>query len=182
MTCIVGLIHDGKTYIGGDAAGCSPHTGDITVRVEPKVFFKGPYVFGYTTSFRMGQLLEWVIPGPEEKKGLGDLRGHLITTWIPVLRQWLKHEGYMHIHEGVEHAGTFLVGYKGQLCGVYGDMQVAVSTDGYLSVGIGDAVALGVLYATKKSKMKPIDRVTLALKAAAHHNMCVREPFTIIQS
>ncbi len=182
MTCIVGLIHDGKTYIGGDAAGSSSQSGAMTIRSQSKVFYKGEFILGFTSSFRMGDLLEWTMPAPQEKNGLGDLRGHLITTWIPEIRNWFKHHGYLHTDKGVESGGTFLIGYKGKLCVIYDDFQVGESVDGYLSVGSGGSIALGVLFATKQSKMNPNNRVILALKAAAYHNACVREPFTVIQS
>ena len=58
MTCIAGLVHDGAVYLAGDSAGCSGW--DLTVRADPKVFVSGSYVMGFTTSFRMGQLLRSV--------------------------------------------------------------------------------------------------------------------------
>jgi hypothetical protein len=55
MTCIVGLRQGGKVFIGGDSAGISGW--DVTVRADPKVFLSGPYAMGFTSSFRLGQLL-----------------------------------------------------------------------------------------------------------------------------
>ena len=64
-TCIV-AYNDRKNkilYIGGDSAG----VGDLSVRIrkDPKIFEKSGMLFGYTSSFRMGQLLQYklVIPG-----------------------------------------------------------------------------------------------------------------------
>lgn len=45
MTCIVGLAHGGKVYLGADSAGLA---GDeLTPRRDPKVFRVGEFVFGY---------------------------------------------------------------------------------------------------------------------------------------
>ena len=57
MTCIVGLEHDGKVYMGGDSAAVGGM--DVYPSRIPKVFQAGRYLIGYTTSFRMGQLLQY---------------------------------------------------------------------------------------------------------------------------
>ena len=55
MTCIVGLIHEDKVYIGADSAGAA--NGNITIRKDKKVFKVGEFIFGCTSSFRMIQLI-----------------------------------------------------------------------------------------------------------------------------
>ena len=57
MTCIVGLVHEGVVYIGGDSAGVGGMS--LTVRADEKVFQNGEFLMGFTTSFRMGQLLRY---------------------------------------------------------------------------------------------------------------------------
>ncbi len=39
MTCIVGLVDNGKVYIGGDSAGCAGY--DVRIREDQKVFRNG---------------------------------------------------------------------------------------------------------------------------------------------
>jgi len=63
MTCIVGIQHDGRVYIGGDSAGVAGYS--ITSRADAKVFTVGPYVMGFTSSFRMGQLLRYGLKAPK---------------------------------------------------------------------------------------------------------------------
>lgn len=55
MTCVVGLVDKGTVYIGVDSAAVQGWTRRKS-RVA-KVFHRGPFLIGYTTSFRMGQLL-----------------------------------------------------------------------------------------------------------------------------
>lgn len=57
MTCIIGYNdkENEKIYMIGDSAGVS--NLDVTVRSDKKVFFNGDFLFGFTTSFRMGQIL-----------------------------------------------------------------------------------------------------------------------------
>ena len=60
MTCIVGVVDKGIVHMAGDKLGSNGFTKGISVR--PKVFHNGDFLVGYTTSFYMGQLLEfeWV--------------------------------------------------------------------------------------------------------------------------
>ena len=57
MTCIVGLVDNGKIYMGGDSAGVS--NLDIRIRADQKVFKTGEFIMGFTSSFRMGDLLKY---------------------------------------------------------------------------------------------------------------------------
>jgi hypothetical protein len=59
MTCIVGIVENGKVYMGGDAAGVNGYS--VRVRKDPKLFKVGEFLFGYTSSFRMGQLLGGIV-------------------------------------------------------------------------------------------------------------------------
>lgn len=55
MTCIVGLVENNKVYIGGDSAGVAGLS--LMKRADEKVFKKDEFIFGFTSSFRMGQLI-----------------------------------------------------------------------------------------------------------------------------
>lgn len=61
MTCIVGWVEEGQVWIGGDSAGVAKL--DLRVRKDEKVFVSGEYVMGFTSSFRMGQLLRYTLKG-----------------------------------------------------------------------------------------------------------------------
>ena len=65
MTCIAAIKHEGKVYIGADsAAGKGTY---LTLRADEKVFKNGKFGFGFTSSFRMGQLLRYRLSPPEQK-------------------------------------------------------------------------------------------------------------------
>ena len=57
MTCIVGLVDDGKVYMGGDAASVDGYI--VRTSALSKVFRNGPFLIGYSTSWRMGQILQY---------------------------------------------------------------------------------------------------------------------------
>jgi hypothetical protein len=81
MTAIVGLVDAGSVYIGGDSAGVAGMS--MTVRADAKVFRKKRYLFGFTTSFRMGQLIRYSLKVPKVK---GNLDAFMATTFVDALR------------------------------------------------------------------------------------------------
>lgn len=176
MTAIVGLVHRGVVHIGGDSAGVDGMA--LVVRADAKVFRKKGYVFGFTSSFRMGQLLRYSLKLPEPKR---DLDAFMATTFVDALRDCLKAGGFAGKDNEREEGGTFLVGVRGRLFTVYGDYQVGQSADGFAAVGSGDQVALGALFATAGTGLGPRRRVIGALKAAERFNSGVRGPFICLK-
>ena len=174
MTCVVGLTHKGSVYIGADSAGVQGWA--LTVRADEKVFSRGPFLMGFTTSFRMGQLLRYKLEVPEQVGT--DVPGFMATVFIDAVRECLKAGGWATVKDGNESGGGFLVGYRGRLFTIGNDFQVGEAVDGYDSVGCGDELAKGVLFATKGKH--PVKRVETALRAAEAHNAGVRAPFHVI--
>ena len=176
MTCIVGIAENGKVYIGGDSAGVSGL--DLTVRSDEKVFKNGEFLFGFTTSFRMGQLLRYSFSPPERGEKVEDDK-YLATTFINSVRSCLKDGGFATTKNGAEEGGTFLLGYRGKLYTVHSDYQVAKPADPFAACGCGDSFASGAMFASEGRPAK--ERVELALKAAERLSAGVRGPFTILE-
>ncbi len=174
MTCIVGLVDEGKVYIGGDSAGLAGW--QLTIRKDVKVFRVGAFLFGYTDSFRMGQLLHHAFTPPERAPDM-EIERYMATLFVDAIRECFKSGGYARKDSERESGGHFLVGYQGRLFHVEGDYQVGEAAFGYDAVGCGDDIALGVFYATPT--MQPKKRVELALQAAEQHSGGVRGPFVI---
>lgn len=96
MTCIVGLVDKGKVYIGGDSAGVNSFW-DLTIRADSKVFINGPFIMGFTSSFRMGQLLRYKLKTPSRFKNDGtqkEIYEYMVTDFVDAVRQCLKDGGY----------------------------------------------------------------------------------------
>lgn len=178
MTVIVGVETRDGVVIGGDSAGVSGYL--LTSRADPKVFINGPYLIGYTTSFRMGQLLHYAdLPKPLDRSG-EDLDRFIATEFVDSVRELLKTGGWAQKESDREAGGTFLVGVSGRLYRVDSDYQVGWSLDGYAACGCGEEIALGVLHALRRAK--PGARVQRALEAAAHHSTGVAAPFVILRT
>lgn len=174
MTCIVGFVEGDSVYIGGDSAGVAGF--DLTVRADRKVFRNGPMLFGFTTSFRMGQLLRYALKVPDHDPRT-DVDQYMVTKFIDAVRECLKTHGWASKEKESEQGGTFLVGYRGQLFVIHSDYQVARPMDGFAAVGCGDSIALGALSAT--AHLTGVERIETALRAAERHSAGVRSPFTI---
>lgn len=183
MTCIVGIEYqedDGtrRIILGGDSAGVGGWVR--THRADPKVFPVGAYLVGFTTSFRMGQLIHYAaLPDPPVGADVEALDRFMATEFINAIRTVLKDGGWAQKEKEREDGGSFLVGVQGRtLYRVDADFQVGRSLDGYHAIGSGDEIALGALHATRD--LPPGQRVRLALEAAAHHSTGVHGPFTVI--
>jgi len=177
MTCIVGVAQDGVVCIGGDCAGSAGSS--ITHRSDEKVFRNGPYLLGFTHSFRMGQLLRYTLKPPKPPENDKNLYCFMVNDFIKEVRECFKEGGYTTISNSVESGGTFLVGINGRLFRIDSDFQVGEAKNNYMAVGSGGRVSEGALFATAGKAVR--SRVKLALEAAAKHDTFVAAPFTIKQ-
>lgn len=196
MTCIVGIEDGDRVVIGADSAAAMGWS--IGTRADAKAWAEGSYrmAFGYTSSFRMGQLLRHRLripidktPSPTMLADADKLDGWMATQFIDRVRQVLRKGGYTKVEHEREEGGAFLVGVGAHLYGVDSDFQIGRYARGEYAVGCGADIALGALYGIKaadvghgRSVMRAEDRVHLALKAAAEWSNGVRGPFTIVDT
>jgi ATP-dependent protease HslVU (ClpYQ) peptidase subunit len=173
MTCIIGLVEDGNVYMGGDAAGVVGLS--ITTRADEKVFVNGPFLMGFTTSFRMGQILRYKFVPPAHNNKVNDMK-YMVSDFVDSLRKCFHDNGFGDADSST--GGTFLVGYKGKLYKVDSDYQVGIPTLKYDACGCGADIALGAMFASKGED--PEVRIKTALKAAATFSAGVRAPFKLL--
>ena len=175
MTCIVGLVENGTVYIGGDSASVRTGQLSLVVRNDRKVFRNGDFVMGFTSSFRMGQLLAFNFNPPKRRVGI-DVMAYMVTDFIDAARARMKDGGFARVKENTEEGGTFLVGYSGRLFHISDDFQVGESSHGFDACGCGDLIALGSLRSTR-TWTDPGARVKEALECAETFSAGVRAPF-----
>jgi ATP-dependent protease HslVU (ClpYQ) peptidase subunit len=174
MTCIVGVAREGCVWIGADSAGVAGY--DLSIRADRKVFRNGEFVMGFTSSFRMGQLLAVKLVPPHYHPDV-DVWRYMVGDFAEAVRRCLKDGGFAKVENGVESGGQFLVGFRGRLFQVEGDFQVGERTDGFDAVGCGESFALGSLAETVG--MEPEARVKRALTVAERFSAGVKGPFHI---
>lgn len=188
MTCIVGYVEKGIVYLGGDScAGNSQHYSHRLI-TEPKVFRNGDFIIGYTTSFRMGQILQHRFIPPRRLKAKTDSQ-YLITDFVEKLQGTFARFGFGSSHiestesgSGGAVGGEFLIGYKDKLYKIHSDYNVSQETDPYNSCGCGESYALGALNAVKNLKLKPEEKIIIALSTATKYSAYILPPYTLINN
>ena len=179
MTCIVGYVENNRVFIGGDSAGVAGYS--IQVRSDAKVFQNEDCIFGFTSSFRMGQVLRYKLQLP--KCETWDIERYMCTTFIDAVKSCFKENGINYHDSGQDFGGVFLVGLKGRLFRIDSDYQVAWNDKNYDSVGCGEDLAVGALFALEhmdRTQISAEDRITIALDAASTFSGAVTPPYTII--
>ncbi len=182
MTCIIGIRTNDKVFIGGDSAGVAGYS--ISTRADQKVFKNGEFIFGFTSSFRMGQILEYKFTPPPRHPET-PIYKYMVTDFVDGIRAMFKDCGYMRKNNEVEQGGSFLVGVENRLFQIASDFQVAENIDPYNATGCGEDIAFGALHVLKpkfKTDEDIHECLMLALEAAAYHSAGVRGPFTIVQT
>lgn len=179
MTCIVGFTDGERVTIGGDSAGVSSY--ELTIRADQKVWARDGWAFGFTTSFRMGQILRYRLTPPAMTQGQ-ELEHFMVVTFVDAVRQALKDGGWAKLKEAREEGGNFLVGTRGRLFTVYSDFQVAESTAPFVSVGCGAEFALGAMHAMEHADLAAADRIGRALEIAARCSTGVAGPFAVVST
>lgn len=175
MTCIVGLRHGKDVLVGGDSSGIAGW--ELTIRKDPKVFISGRYAIGFTTSFRIGQLLQHKLKLPAPPKTDSDLYAFMVNEFVEATRECLKAGGVASKDKEVEQGGTFIVAVSGRLFVVESDYQVVESALPFVAIGSGSSYALGSL---ATSKGEPVARVEKALAVAEQFSIGVRGPFHVV--
>lgn len=173
MTCIVGLVENEKIYMGGDSAGVGDI--DLEIRANKKVFKKDSFIIGFTSSFRMGQLLQYNLRIPTRYTDI-DILEYMVNNFIDAIRNCLKEGGFAKKDKDTEEGGTFLVGYKNRLFKIEDDYQVGENILPFNACGCGASYAKGSLYSTKGP---PEKRLLKALYTAQEFCAGVREPFYV---
>ena len=176
MTCIVAAkAKDGSIVMGADSAGSD--SWSLIVLKDPKIYRVGSMLIGFTSSYRMGQLLGHSLSLPEHHADV-PLEKYMATTFMDAVRSCLKNGGYAKTENSVESGGTFLAAYKGRIFQVQENFSVVENGRDYDSCGSGFMLALGSLYATVEMKDTK-KRVELALDAAESFCASVRGPMRV---
>lgn len=184
MTCIVAIKHNKKIYMGGDSLGTDSHMNKV-VRTDEKVFIKDDMIFGFCGSFRMGQILRYVMQAPERPEGIDDMH-YLVGYWIPVLIETFSEHGFRgpkseDTHDETKTGGDFLLGYRGTLYQIEEDFQVGIPAPQYAAIGCGGEYALGAIHTAKLlGEDDPKKLILTALDVAENFSAGVQRPFKVL--
>ena len=169
MSCVVGLLQDGKLYIASDGIATTDE-GEKRPVICIKVFKNKNYLIGFTGSVRHGQLLNArnfdppsnIYDFPEAARNIFLEKGAILST-----------ENGQQIH-----SSNLLIGYQGRLFEVLIDFQMNEVMGAYTAIGSGSPYAMGSLFATQRWKSAE-KRIINALNAACEYDRSCGLPYTI---
>jgi 20S proteasome alpha/beta subunit len=167
MTIIVGYkdAKTGTVYIAGDTQGTSGW--DARHRADGKVFIKHGILYGFTSSYRMGQILKYHSEDVESPLLKEDTFGYVVSCLVPMWRKILAEHHFTKTESGVDTGGVFVVAVNGRLFVIESDFQVAEHADNFCAVGCGDSYAMGSMYSQDLDKPAK-DIITEAIDAAIY--------------
>ncbi len=180
MTCIVAET-DGRTVLfGADSAWT--HEDEIYTLEAPKVFARGPYLFGVCGRYRIAQILRYQAQLPEPAPS-AELEPFLVQELVPAIRQAATTCGETTAGRAILGEKTVvLLGCQGQLWTITSDL-VALREDRFAAIGSGRLRAYGALHALHAARVEPsVRRLELALAAAAAYTASVRPPWHFVEA
>lgn len=182
MTCIVGLNTSDRLFVAGDSASIEHQSMRIQKRPDEKVFIRKTHdgnemLFGFCSSWRLGQLLRYVVKIPKHQPGMF-VNEYLVSSFIPELQACLfKSHAVLNPGQGI---GQVVVAYCGHLFTIESDFSLTHHTNGLVAVGVGTDIALGSLFTSETYMIDPVERIEKALDAASEFNAGVCKPYTIM--
>lgn len=176
MTCVVGIANPGRgSLVAFDSLSGS--NGTYRIRRDPKGAKLAPWLaFGYTTSYRFGQILaHYLTVGVKPE----DPYEWAVREFVPEMRRVLGEHGWLKTENGREDAGTVVVACRDRVFTIHDDFQVAELEFGYAACGSGEYHAYGALHALRGET--PRRQAIRALEAAEAGSVWVRRPWHVLE-
>lgn len=178
MTCIVAIEDNNKVIMGGDRLGSNGYTGAPVS--ESKVFKKGGVMIGYTSSFRMGQLLQHALEIPALPAEI-NLDKWVAIDFMQAIRKAYKDNGWDKEKDGAAEGGSFLLAIGNRCYEIQDDYSYIRHISGEYAVGSGKHYALGSLRSTR-GRATATKRIIESLETAAEYVVSVSAPFDVHES
>lgn len=172
MTCIVGLVDNGKVYMGSDRGMSDKRF--IASSLTPKIRKIGPILIGYSASRGTGQLAHFL---NYSKPDLSNVERWVRMEMCKTLQE--ASEIYKVDISAETNAADFLVGVGGKLFEVSTE-DWSVSEYEVIATGSGYQYALGSLHATATYDISPRERVKMSLEAAIKYSPSCQSPIDIL--
>ena len=182
MTCIIALKHNKKVYMAGDSGAIG--TNEWSVSPDPKVFvIDNEIAFGFTSSFRMGQVLQYKFTMPTRQRGDSDDKYIRVSVIDRIIEVFTENKVITNVEGRPLECGTFLIGYRGEIYEVQDDMSVLRNALPYMSIGAGEDVANGAMHVLCRDKktIEPHAVLNQALQTVTEFCNSVRSPFHIVE-
>ena len=172
MTCIVGLVEEGKVYMGGDSR---LNRGWIVAetRAAGKLVRLGDIVIGVAGATRAQNLLMYQFALPARHSDDTD-DAYVEGRVIAALRLLMDEHDYDFTES------ELLIGYHGHLYRVGCDYGISEPAEGVAGIGAGGPYAVGALLAFRLAKWLPEHAILGALEIAGNSANGVGAPYYVV--
>lgn len=175
MTTIVGIVKDGKGYMGADSQSSSGWMKCLTV--TPKIWKDGKCLIGFAGGVREQDLVmsmrkQSIVP---DQNGIG--------KYVASLRAYLRECGALKVESGIEQwNGVLLIVTADSILEIDERFGVLQPKTDFWACGSGRELALGAMHMTQELIPITVDRITHALSAAAAFDNGTGGEFTILST
>lgn len=170
MSTVIGIVDDGKIWMGADSYATTP-SGERRRIICEKMFMNGPYLIAFVGSIRSGQVLK-----PNSFKAPEN-----IYDFPDRMVEQFKKKGCLVVspesQTSVQEANFLITTPNGKLFEVLLDFQMNEIED-FTAIGSGSPFALGSLYTTRDWGDHK-RRIMTAFKVAATYDMSTGPPYII---
>jgi hypothetical protein len=126
----------------GDKMGSDGFTHGVYTKTN-KVFQVGEFLIGYTTSFRMGQLLQYYWTPPTKSSDITD-DAYLYKVLVNSIKDLFKENDWGIKEKSEFQGGNFLFGWRGRLFEMQDNLSI-LELEKFGSVGCGEYHALAAM-------------------------------------
>jgi ATP-dependent protease HslVU (ClpYQ) peptidase subunit len=169
VTCIAAIVDNNIIYMGGDR-GVSDDSSILSM-LQPKVYIRNEWIYGYAGSLGNGQLFEFIELPPIKKTDdiYKVLRMDIVENYKSILDT--------HGSSKDDDSTDFIIGCKGRIFEFNTD-DWGVAEVKEVAIGSGGNFALGSLYTS--TDKDPIERIGLAVGAATTYSPTCQGPIDIL--
>lgn len=168
MTVCVGLVDDGKVWVGADSR-CVDGNGQLWERLTPKAWVDGKVALACAGNPAVGQMLRTT--------SLPTL-GKDIFKWANTVLVDRLQEVAAHLKLTVDDRWTLIVGGQGRVLLVDCWYDVLEPANGIATTGSGGVFAAGAL--SVLTSRTPGQRLLAALQVACDHDVHCAPPFSVV--
>lgn len=178
MTLIASLVDSDKNiHMIGDSAGIDGWHS-LSIIKYPKIFIRdNKYILGYTTSFRMGQILQFMkFPRKDTKMPFFEWT---VSKFVPKLIAQFELAEYDYKEKGC----NFLIGSQGEIFEIGNDMQVYSQLfNNGMAVGCAYQNFLGVLAGLDyfDNQFTPENKLDIAIKITKRFSAGIAPPYNYL--
>lgn len=178
MTCIFGMVSDGKIYMVGDS--CSANSEYRSVSAIRKIVRYDSMLLGFCGSWRDLQIAQTYFTPEARPEGTSDLR-YLVKYVADPLRDLFRDYESVGVESNKSTADSqILLGYRERIYTIETNFQVSARQDNIGSVGSGTYYALGAFTALARAgKAHPETLLTETLEIVAQYDPFVAGPFYV---